>query len=1264
MSINNKTQVPIKSELSVSDIYSNHKNCSYCDQPFFEKLWCKKCDPYKIIEGWTSENPDVDKFIKDTMYSRKHGTWLEWVPFDRFTNIKQIGEGGFSKVYSATWVDGKANYIFEYGNWKKLDPKPIKVALKRLNGSHEISIEYLNKLKIHWNVYLEENFSLRFYGMTKDPITKEFMMIIELANEGSLRSFYLNEFNNISWDDKVRILGHLILSLNNLHKLGYFHKNLHSGNILVCRDYCFKCYNAYISDFGLTGPANKQKSDNKIYGILPYIAPEVLKGNPYAPSSDIYSFGIIMTELSSGIPPIHDRKYDLNLAVDICNGLRPEFGKGTPEFYKELAYRCMNSNPRQRPKADELCKILIFWDHSISGEMFGYNGKEVESIFKEADKEIQNISTLHEKNPDAIYSSQSFSFNNLPNPIEENMNNNNEDILNEYEVCSYCNKSITEELWCNECDPHYMIDGWTSEITDIDMFIKDTMYNARNNNYLLLEWVPFYRFTNIEQIGEAGLAYSAKWIDGKSEYMFIIDGTWKKLKSEPIEIILKSLNGSQNISTRCLSNKLKFYWNLCKKDITLKIYGITKNPNTKEVMMIIESTNIKCLRNILTNDFKNILWKVKIRLLWNLAFYLRYLHELEYSYKNLHSGNILQRYNDSNNSWILDFELFEQSSEQTSEYKIYGILPYIAPEVLNGEQHTLSSDIYSFGIIMTDLSSGKLPFYDKSYNSSLATDICNGLRPEFGKGTPEIYKKLAYKCMNANSNERPTADELYQILNFWNDILNGKVLGYIGKEIKVMFDDADKEIPNISTLHEKNSEANYTCQIFMFSNLPKPVNSSIIISYLKETNNEGNNHFDNIVCTYCNKPFIEKLWCKECDPYCMIEGWNSGNLNIDKFIKASIYNARKGPNLKFLEWVPYDRFINIEQIGEGGFAKVYSATWIDGKSEYEKLVDGSWKKLETKSIKVALKKLNGSQDISVKYLNELKIHWDIYLKNNYYLDFYGITRDPKTNEFIMILEFANNGNLRNFLSYVFNSILWKDKIVLLGDLIIDLENIHELGYLHKDLHSGNILQKDSTLYVSDFGLSGPANEKSSHNKIYGVLPYIAPEVLNGEPYTTSSDIYSLGIIMIELSFGKPPFYNRKHDLNLALAVCKGLRPEFGKGTPEIYKKLAYRCTNTNPIERPSANELFSIIKFWYDSINSESMQEEENFGYKGKEVKAIFETADKEISNIVTSYEKDPDAIYTSRDLTFSDLLKPVNSSNQVACQDSQLDDLDVERIL
>ena len=123
---------------------------------------------------------------------------------------------------------------------------------------------------------------------------------------------------------------------------------------------------------------------------------------------------------------------------------------------------------------------------------------------------------------------------------------------------------------------------------------------------------------------------------------------------------------------------------------------------------------------------------------------------------------------------------------------------------------------------------------------------------------------------------------------------------------------------------------------------------------------------------------------------------------------------------------------------------------------------------------------------------------------------------PETQEFMMIMQFADQGNLRHVLSSNFNNILWKNKINLLWNLAMDLKNLHKLGYSHKDFHSGNILKESEKDYsfISDFGLSGPPNEQKSDDKICGVLPYIAPEVLNGEPYTLSSDIYSFGSVLV------------------------------------------------------------------------------------------------------------------------------------------------------
>ncbi|GBB89039.1 hypothetical protein RclHR1_01570011 [Rhizophagus clarus] len=381
-------------------------------------------------------------------------------------------------------------------------------------------------------------------------------------------------------------------------------------------------------------------------------------------------------------------------------------------------------------------------------------------------------------------------------------------------------------------------------------------------------------------------------------------------------------------------------------------------------------------------------------------------------------------------------------------------------------------------------------------------------------------------------------------------------------------------------------------------------------------------------------------WCKECVPHCIIEGWTSENNDIDEFIKGTIYSAYDGT--LFLEWVPFDRFEDVKQIGEGGFAKVYSAMWIDGKSKYFRKKGGSWEKSKSEPIKVALKKLNESQNISADYLNELKTHWNLYSLNGLTLNFYGMTKDPETKEFMMIIKLADKGNLRCELSSNFNNYLWVNKLSFLMKILYDLEALHELECFHKDFHSGNILLDNQMTFVSDFGLSRPSNEQKSDDKICG-----------------------FGVIMTELSSGKPPFYERKHDTSLALAVCNGLRPEFGNGTPEIFKKLAYRCMNANPNQRPTSSELRDIISFWYNSCGDNDDGKE-----KRKEIKAIFEEADKKIPNVSTSYEKVPGAIYTSRVFTFNNLSKPVNSSIITSylndeedikdCQDSKLFDLEV----
>ena len=80
---------------------------------------------------------------------------------------------------------------------------------------------------------------------------------------------------------------------------------------------------------GLCKPADDE-SKNNTYGVLPYIAPEILRGQNYTKAADIYSFGIIMYEVISGLPPYHDISHDNSLAIKICQGFRSRFNIKVP----------------------------------------------------------------------------------------------------------------------------------------------------------------------------------------------------------------------------------------------------------------------------------------------------------------------------------------------------------------------------------------------------------------------------------------------------------------------------------------------------------------------------------------------------------------------------------------------------------------------------------------------------------------------------------------------------------------------------------------------------------------------------------------------------------------------------------------------------------------------------------------------------------------------------------------------------------------------
>jgi len=205
------------------------------------------------------------------------------------------------------------------------------------------------------------------------------------------------------------------------------------------------------------------------------------------------------------------------------------------------------------------------------------------------------------------------------------------------------------------------------------------------------------------------------------------------------------------------------------------------------------------------------------------------------------------------------------------------------------------------------------------------------------------------------------------------------------------------------------------------------------------------------------------------------------------------------------------------------------------------------------------------------------------------------------------------------------------------------------------LHSGNIFSytiRDSV--IGDLGLcQQELSKKYVPDKIYGVIPYMAPEVLSKKLYTKKSDIYSFGMIMWEHTTGKKPFHYREHDQYLMLDILKGERPQITNDTPEFYAELMKKCWDHNPENRPTAKEIWDFLwEYFHDRISEERKEAIEAAEAKRQEIikseKYLLDTK---------NYKHHPESFYTSHLLNKS--IEQAESLSSLSLTEIQMNNKD-----
>jgi serine/threonine protein kinase len=179
----------------------------------------------------------------------------------------------------------------------------------------------------------------------------------------------------------------------------------------------------------------------------------------------------------------------------------------------------------------------------------------------------------------------------------------------------------------------------------------------------------------------------------------------------------------------------------------------------------------------------------------------------------------------------------------------------------------------------------------------------------------------------------------------------------------------------------------------------------------------------------------------------------------------------------------------------------------------------------------------------------------------------------------LVMEHIEGRTLQQVLSE--SPVPWPRACAWAADLASALGRAHQCGIIHGDVKPANIMvTDDGHVKLSDFGIARFATQVSSSGRIMGTPAYLAPEQILGEPHSSKSDLFSLGIVLYQMLTGIPPF-----DGSSVAAVCAQILstnpPPASKRNPALPPGLDHivmRCLAKDPAERyPSAEALAASL---------------------------------------------------------------------------------------
>ncbi|XP_039117118.1 serine/threonine-protein kinase STY46-like [Dioscorea cayenensis subsp. rotundata] len=222
-----------------------------------------------------------------------------------------------------------------------------EVAIKVLRSEHlneAIRVEFAQEILIlsevqHRNV-------VRFIGASAKP--PQFCIVTEYMSGGSLHDF-LHKVNNVLELPLIlKFALDVCQGMNYLHQNNIIHRDLKTANLLMDKNHVVK-----VADFGVARFQNEQGIMTAETGTYRWMAPEIINHLPYDQKADVFSFAIVLWELTTSKIPYEDLT-PLQAALGVRQGVRPELSENAHPVLVDLMKRCWEADPVKRPSFAEI----------------------------------------------------------------------------------------------------------------------------------------------------------------------------------------------------------------------------------------------------------------------------------------------------------------------------------------------------------------------------------------------------------------------------------------------------------------------------------------------------------------------------------------------------------------------------------------------------------------------------------------------------------------------------------------------------------------------------------------------------------------------------------------------------------------------------------------------------------------------------------------------------------------------------------------------